>query len=158
LPYWREFISLVGGAAAWPLAARAQQPSSVPHVGFVWLGAAGDNEDLPGLRQGLEDMGYVLGRTLVLEERYAKGNAEHVPQLIADLLALKVDVLATPGTPTSRAAQRATSTVPIIMTSGDPVGAGLVASLARPGANITGLSLLSGDYSVKWLELLRKPL
>jgi putative ABC transport system substrate-binding protein len=90
----------------------------------------------------------------VLEERYANGKAERVPDLIAELLALKVDVLATPGTMISRAAQRATSTVPIVLVSGDPVGAGLVASLARPGANISGLSLLSADYSAKWLELL----
>jgi putative ABC transport system substrate-binding protein len=152
----RDFISLVGGAAGWPLVAGAQQRGRVPRVGFVWDGAPGRLESLPGLRQGLEDRGYVLGRTLLLEERYAYGNVGRVPDLIAELLALKVDVLAIPGTVTSRAAQRATSSVPIVSASGDPVGAGLVASLARPGANITGMSLLSSDYSAKWLELLHE--
>jgi putative tryptophan/tyrosine transport system substrate-binding protein len=107
-----------------------------------------------GLRRGLEDRGYVLGRNLVLEERYANGNAAQVPQLIAELLAKKVDVLVTPGTATSRAAQRATSTVPIVVFSADPVGNGLVESLAHPGANITGLSSVASDYSAKWLQLL----
>jgi len=97
----------------------------------------------------------VIGRDLVLEERYAQGNAERIPALIAELLELKVDVLATPGTPITLAARRATSTVPIVMLTGDPVGAGLVASLAHPGGNITGVSVLSGDYSAKWLELLK---
>jgi putative ABC transport system substrate-binding protein len=151
----REFITLLSSAAAaWPLAARAQQSGRAPRVGYVWIGAPGSDASIDGLRRGLEDRGYVLGRNLVLEERYANGNAERTPALVAELLALKVDVLATPGTLISRAAQRATSTVPIVLVSGDPVGAGLAASLARPGANITGLSLLSTDYSAKWLELL----
>jgi putative ABC transport system substrate-binding protein len=149
----REFITLIGGAAAWPLAARAQQTGRVPRVGYVWIGAP-PNVSADGLRRGLEDRGYMLGRNLILEERYAHGKAEHVPDLIAELLTLKVDVLVTVGTPISRAAQRETSSVPIVMASGDPVGAGLVSSLARPGGNITGLSLLSADYSAKWLELL----
>jgi putative ABC transport system substrate-binding protein len=128
----------------------------VPRVGYVWTGASATDISNAGLRQGLADMGYLVGRNLVLEERYANGNPERVPALIAELLALNVDVLLTPGTPITLAAQRATSTVPIISVTGDPVRAGLVASLARPGGNITGLSLLSGDYSVKWLELLKE--
>src|SRR3954454_23618772 len=151
----REFLCLVGGAAASPLAAEAQQPAT-PRIGYVWVGDRATDTRGAGLRQGLADKGYVIGRDLVLEERYAQGNAERIPGLIAELLELKVDVLATPGTPTTLAAQRATSTVPIVMLTGDPVGAGLVASLAHPGANITGLSLLSGDYSAKWLELLNE--
>jgi putative ABC transport system substrate-binding protein len=95
-------------------------------------------------------------RNLILEERYAEGKAERVPELIAELLALNVDVLVTPGTPITLAAQRATSTIPIVCVTGNPVGVGLVASLAHPGGNITGLSLLSGDYSAKWLELLKE--
>jgi len=153
----RDFITLLGGAAAapiaWPTAAHAQQPGRVPRVGYVWIGAPGTDENKAGLAQGLERRGYVIGRTLLLEARYANGNDALVPQLIAELLALKVDVLATPSTPVSRAAQRATSSVPIVSMSGDPVGTGLVASLARPGGNITGLSLLS-EYGAKWLELL----
>jgi putative tryptophan/tyrosine transport system substrate-binding protein len=152
----REFnVGLSGMAAALlrPLTLAAQ-PARVPRIGYVWIGDSGTDASYAGLRQGLEDRGYVLGRSLLFEARYAHGNADQVPGLIADLLALNVDVLVTVGTLISRAAQRATSTVPIVMVSGDPVGAGLAASLARPGGNITGLSLLSADYSSKWLELL----
>jgi putative ABC transport system substrate-binding protein len=94
----------------------------------------------------------------VFEDRYAHGDIEKVPALIAELLALKVDVLVTVGTSISLAARRATSTVPIVCISGDPVGTGLVASLSRPGGNVTGLSLLAADYSIKWLELLKEVL
>jgi putative tryptophan/tyrosine transport system substrate-binding protein len=152
----REFIGVLGGAAAWPVLARAQ-PSSVPRVGYVWIGARGtDDLNQAGLRQGFVDKGYVIGRNLALEERYADGNVPQVPVLIAELLALNVDVLVTPGLLVARAAKRATSTVPIVCVAGDPVGAGLVTSLSRPGGNVTGLSLLSIDYSAKWLELLKE--
>jgi hypothetical protein len=144
----REFITLLGGAAGWPLAARAQQPVT-PRIGYIWIGTRGTDVSNAGLRQGLDDRGYAVGRNLVLEERYADGHAERLPALIAELLAVKVDVLVTPGTPITRAAQLATSTVPIVTVSGDPVGAGLVASLAHPGGNITGLSLLSREYSAE---------
>src|SRR3954453_9780971 len=153
----REFLGLVGGAAASPLSAEAQQPQK-PRIGYVWVGERATDTRGAGLRQGLADKGYVIGRDLVLEERYAQGNAERIPALIAELLELKIDVLATPGTPITLAARRATSTVPIVMLTGDPVGAGLVASLAHPGANITGVSLLSGDYSPKWLNLILPPM
>src|SRR5437762_2376226 len=160
----REFIKFLRGAtiacpciahAASPLAAEAQRPTT-PRIGYVWIGDRATDTRGAGLRQGLADKGYVIGRDLVLEERYAQGNAERIPALIAELLELKVDVLATPGTPITLAARRATSTVPIVMLTGDPVGAGLVASLAHPGGNVTGVSLLSGDYSAKWLELLKE--
>jgi putative tryptophan/tyrosine transport system substrate-binding protein len=153
----RELIILLGGAAlGWPRAARTQQ-SAVPRVGYVWAGARGtDGSAAAGLRQGLADLGYVVGRKLVLEERYANGNPERVASLIDELLALNVNVLVTPGSPITLAARRATSTVPIVCVTGDPVRTGFAESLARPGGNITGLSLLSGDYSVKWLELLRE--
>jgi putative ABC transport system substrate-binding protein len=152
----REFIAgFASTMTALPLVALAQQAGDRQKIGYVWMGAAGDEFDLlAGLRRGLEDRGYVFGRNLVLEERYANGNAAEVPQLIAELLAKKIDVLVTPGTATSRAAQRATSTVPIVAMSADPVGTGLVASLGHPGANITGLSSVAGDYSAKWLQLL----
>jgi putative tryptophan/tyrosine transport system substrate-binding protein len=152
----REFITLLGVAVvAWPRAAHSQKPA-VPRVGYIWIGARGTDVSNAGLRQGLADLGYVVGRNLVLEERYANGNPERVPGLIAELLALNVDVLLTPGTSITLAAQRATSTLPIVSVTGDPVRTGLVTSLARPGGNITGLSLLSGDYSAKWLELLKE--
>lgn len=153
----RNLIILLGGAVfGWPRAARTQQ-SAVPRVGYVWAGVRGtEGSGTRGLRQGLADLGYVVGRNLVLEERYANGNSERVTSLIDELLALNVNVLVTPGTPITLAAHRATSTVPIVSVTGDPVRTGLAESLARPGGNITGLSLLSGDYSVKWLELLRE--
>jgi putative tryptophan/tyrosine transport system substrate-binding protein len=152
----REFIALIASASLWPFRTHAEQAPRVARVGYVWIGAAGTDESTAGLRRGLEERGYVLGRTLLLEERYANGNPARVPDLIAELVALKIDVLATPGGLIARAAQRATTTVPIVTVQGDPVAAGLVASLAHPGGNITGLSLLSADYSVKWLELLKE--
>jgi putative ABC transport system substrate-binding protein len=127
-------------------------------VGYVWIGSRGTDTSTSdaGLHQGFTDKGYVIGRDLLLEERYADGHPERVAALVAELVALPVDVLMTPGTPITKTAQGATSTIPIVSVSGDPVGTGLVASLSRPGGNITGLSLLSGEYSVKWLELLRE--
>jgi len=153
----RDLIALLGGAsAAWPFAARGQQPA-IPRVGYVFIGAKGIGEASgSGLRQGLADKGYVIGQNLILEERYADGDVDKVPVLIADLLALKVNVLVTVGTSASLAARRATSTVPIVIASGDPVGTGLVASLSRPGGNVTGISLLASDYSAKWLGLLKE--
>jgi putative ABC transport system substrate-binding protein len=151
----REFIIVLGGAVlGWPRLARTQQ-TAVPRVGCVWFGSVGGS-GRAGLRQGLADLGYVVGRNVVLEERYANGNLERVASLISELLALNVNALVTPGTPLTLAAHRATSTVPIVCVTADPVRTGLAKSLARPGGNITGLSLLSGDYSVKWLELLRE--
>jgi putative ABC transport system substrate-binding protein len=152
----REFIIILGLAVvAGPRFARSQK-SAVPRLGYIWIGARGTDVSNAGLRKGLADLGYDVGRNLILEERYADGNPERVPGLIAELLSLHVDVLLTPGTPITLAAQRATSTLPIVCVTGDPVKTGLVASLARPGGNITGLSLLSGDYSAKWLELLKE--
>jgi putative ABC transport system substrate-binding protein len=129
----REFITVLGGAVvAWPRAARSQK-SGVPRIGYVWIGARGTDVSNAGLRQGFADLGYVIGRNLVLEERYADGDPTRVPALIAELLALNVDVLLTPGTPVTLAAQRATSTVPIVCVTGDPVRIGLVASLGPTG-------------------------
>jgi putative ABC transport system substrate-binding protein len=152
----REFITLLGCAtAAWPLVARAQH-AAIPRVGYVFVGAYGTDVSNAGLRQGLTDRGYEIGRNLFLEERYADGKSDRIPALISELLALNVDVLITVGTVASRAAQRATTTVPIVFMSGDPVGSKLVASLSHPGGNITGMSLMSGDYSAKWLPLLKE--
>jgi ABC-type uncharacterized transport system substrate-binding protein len=153
----RDFIKgIVGSATAWPLTVRAQQ-AAIPRVGYVFVGSRnGTDVSNAGLRQGLVDHGYEIGRNLILEERYANGNWDRIPGLISELLALNVDVLVTVGTVTSIAAQRATSTVPIVCVSGDPVGAKLVASLSHPGGNITGMSLLAGDYSAKWLALLKE--
>jgi putative ABC transport system substrate-binding protein len=150
----REFIGLLSGAVvSWRLAARAQQVP-IPRVGYIWIGSK--DPGYAGLRQGLTDRGYIIGKTLAFEERYAEGRAERLPALISELLTLNVNVLVTPSTMTTRAAQRATSTVPIVSLSGDPVRTGLVANLSHPGGNVTGLSLLSGEYNLKWLELLKE--
>jgi putative ABC transport system substrate-binding protein len=103
----------------------------IPRVGYIWIGVRGTDGSVGGLRQGLADRGYIVGRNLLLEERYAEGKAERVPELIAEILALSVDVLVTPGTPITLAAQRATSTIPIVCVTGNPVGVGLVASSSR---------------------------
>jgi putative ABC transport system substrate-binding protein len=153
----REFIATLGSAAAWPLAGRAQQ-ATLPKVGYVFVGQRGTDTSGAGLRRGFVDRGYEIGKNLVLEERYADGDSGKIPVLISDLLSRKVDVLVTVGTFASLTARRATSTVPIVCASGDPVKTGLVASLARPGGNVTGISILANDYSAKWLELLKEVL
>jgi putative ABC transport system substrate-binding protein len=151
----RAFVSLLSAEAIWPLAARAQQ-SKIPRVGYVSFGSREDNDSsILGLRKGLAERGYILGRDLLIEERYAEGNREKIPTLIAELLTFGVDVLVTFGTPSTLAARRATSAVPIVSVTGDPVGVGLAASLSRPGGNVTGLSLLSIVYSGKWLQLMK---
>jgi putative ABC transport system substrate-binding protein len=153
----RDILAILGSTPAWPLAAMAQQ-AAMPTVGYVWTGHPNNDISGLGLRQGLADRGYVIGRNLGFEGRYAKGDLARVPALIAELLALKVDVLVTVGTQSSLLARRATSTVPIVSGSGDPVGSGLAVSLDRPGGNVTGVSILAGDYSAKWPELMKEAL
>jgi putative tryptophan/tyrosine transport system substrate-binding protein len=150
----RAFIA--GGAMA-ILAARAsaQPPTKPARVGIV-SNASGAAEPIVGFRRGLSDKGYVEGENLVIEERFAEGQADRLPALVAEVLTQHVDVLYTPGTQTALIAKRLTTTVPIVFQSGDPVGAGLVTSLARPTGNLTGVSLLSGEYSRKWLALLKE--
>jgi ABC-type uncharacterized transport system substrate-binding protein len=150
----REFIA-VFAAAIVAGRARAEEPTKAARVGIVYFGA-NTNEALEGMRRGLEASGYLVGRNLVIEERFAEGHSDRLGPLVAEVLAAHVDVLYAPGTQTALAAKHLTTTVPIVFQSGDPVGAGLVASLSRPGGNLTGLSLLSGDYSRKWLELLKE--
>jgi putative ABC transport system substrate-binding protein len=149
----REFISLIGGAAvAWPLAATAQQRSRIPHVGII--------DDAPiwdHFRRSLHDLGYVEGQTIAFEYRTAQGEPVHLAEAATDLVRLPVDVIAVFGTPASRAAKAATTTIPIVAISiGDPVRAGLVASLARPGGNVTGNTILGPDLSPKRLQLLQE--
>jgi putative tryptophan/tyrosine transport system substrate-binding protein len=146
----REFITLLGGAAAaWPLATRAQQPK-IPRVGII------DNTPAwNAFRQRLRDLGYVEGQNIVLDYRYAGGVPERLAEVAVELVRSPVDVIATYGTPPTRAAKQATTTIPIVMIAiGDPVGAGLVASLARPGGNITGNSILGPDVAGKRLQLI----
>jgi ABC-type uncharacterized transport system substrate-binding protein len=154
----RDFITLLGGAAAaWPLAARAQQAEKKYTVGILSAGGA------PGLRtvlfDALRELGWIEGKNVVFEQRSAENRLERLPELAADLVRLKVDVIAAAGTLAPLAAKRATSTIPIVMTAaGDPLGSGLVASLARPGGNVTGMSLMAPDLGAKRLELLKEVL
>ena len=149
----RTFIALLSVAGAWPLAARAQQ-TKIPRIGVVWIGSPEHESVVLGsLRKALADQGYVFGRDLVFDERYANGKEERIATLIAELLAVGVDVLVTPGTSATVAAHQATTTVPIVSV-GPLVDAGLAASLARPGGNVTGIDNQANDYRVKWLELL----
>jgi ABC-type uncharacterized transport system substrate-binding protein len=138
--------------------AHAQQPKKVPHVGVLAGGsAASDAARIEALRQGLRELGYVEGKNLVIEYQYANGKTDRLTELAARLVDLKVEVIVTAGPSATRAAKQATTTIPIVMAQdSDPVGSGLVASLARPGGIITGLSRLSPELSGKQLELLKE--
>ena len=153
----RQFIALIGGAAAaWPLAARAQ-PAAVPRLGYIWIGAEGsDGETLRGIRQGLADVGLLDGSTMAFEARYAQSRPERVRELVEDLVRLNVAVFIVPGMVATRATAEINKAIPIVSVSADLVAAGLAQSLARPGGNVTGLTVFSGDRFVeKWLGLLK---
>ena len=153
----RTFLATAAGAVlAGPLAARAQQAGKLHRIGFLGNSTAALESNLvEPWREGLRELGYVEGRDVVVEYRWAEGHYERFPALIAELIALKVDVIVTAGTPASLAVKRATATIPVVMVAvGDPVGTGLVASLARPGGNLTGLVSIAPDLEGKRLELL----
>ena len=155
----RKFLAALGGAAAaWPLAARAQQPGKLPTVGFLVSGTpASHGQWFAGLAQRLRELGWIEGRTVAIEYRWAEGRTERAAEIAAEFVQRKVDVIVTAGTAFVVAAKQATSVIPIIFAAaGDPVGTGLVASLARPGGNITGLSIQQPDVAAKRLELLRE--
>jgi putative tryptophan/tyrosine transport system substrate-binding protein len=146
----REFIAGLGGAAAWPLVARAQQQS---HIGLLSTGSSTALTDV--LIRSLGELGYVEGRNALIERRFAEGKLDRLRDFAAELVKLRVDVIVTVGTPAGLAAKQATSTIPIVLAANsDPVGVGLVASLARPGGNATGTSLMAPDLSAKRLEIL----
>ncbi len=138
--------------------AEAQQPAKVPRIGYLVPGSASTSRSsVDGFRQGLRDLGYVEGKNIVIEYRYAEGRDDRVRDLAADLVRLKVDIIVTSSTIAVGAAKELTGTIPIVMTgTGDPVATGLVANLARPGGNVTGLSAVSSDLSTKQLELVRE--
>ena len=141
-----------------PSATQAQQIGHVPRVGYLGTSSASlEPELVRAFREGLRDHGYVEGQNLLIEYRWAEGNDQRFPDLAADLVKLKVDIILTAGTPAALAAKRATQTIPIIMAvAGDPVGTGLVSSLARPGGNLTGLTAMVPDLEGKRLEMLRE--
>src|ERR1700693_775723 len=139
----RRFIeALAGGLLAAPLAAEAQAPAKVPRIGFLSVLSLTDNRhDLEACRQGLRELGYGEGQNIAIEYRFAEGRPERLPALAAELVRLKVDVIVTTGPPAPEAAKQATGTIPIVFAvSGDPVAERLIASLARPGGNVTGLA------------------
>src|SRR6187455_3342218 len=153
----REFITLFGGAAAvWPLVASAQQTKKVSRVGFLWDGPDVFPDALEAFRQGLRDLGYVEGRTIVIEYRWAEGKPERMRELAEELVRLRVDVIVAPSSVYTEAAKRATATIPIIfLVHADAIGSGHVANLVRPGGNITGLTIMRTETNVKSLESLK---
>jgi len=153
----REFLAGFGcAAAAWPLAARAQQAEKIYRIGILEpVPAAKNAANLEALRKGLRDLGYVEGRNLVIEYRSAEGRAERFPELVSELIGLKVDLIVTRGTPAARAAKNATETIPVIMaTMGDP--SAIVATFAHPGGNITGVTTFSTELTAKRVEILKE--
>src|SRR5262249_16378362 len=154
----REFITLLGGAAAWPLAARAQQAIKVPAIGILGSGTpATQGHWYAAFVQRLRELGWIDGRTVAIEYRWAEGRDERAAEIAAEFVQRKVDVIVTSATAGVVAAKQATSVIPIVFAAaGDPVGTGLVASLARPGGNVTGLSIQQTDLAGKRLELLRE--
>jgi putative ABC transport system substrate-binding protein len=153
----REVITLLGGAAAWPLVARGQQAASPRSIGVLLVGLSPESKQAQHFRQGLQDAGYSEGRNVVIEWRSARGNYDRVPGLVADLVQRRVDVIVLDSTVATQVAQRSTSTIPIVMALVvDPVGSGLVNSLARPGGNVTGLSMMTTELNSKRLQLLKE--
>jgi putative ABC transport system substrate-binding protein len=154
----RDFLGVLGGAAAWPITARAQQLGKLFRIGFLGLPTADSLPKRPeAFRAGLRDLGYQEGRDFVIEYRWADGNYDRLPALFADLVRLRVDVIVTHGTPGVLAAKQATSTIPIVMAVvGDALRSGLVSSLARPGGNVTGLTFFNPELAAKRLELLKE--
>jgi putative tryptophan/tyrosine transport system substrate-binding protein len=153
----REFITLIGGAAAWPLAARAQQVGKLPTIGVLAASPSAESQRVAAFVQRLRELAWIDGHNLTIEYRWAEGRNERIAENAAELVRLKVDVIVTQGTPSTLAAKQATAVIPIVFAgAGDPVGTGLVASLARPGGNLTGLSIQSAETAGKRLELLRE--
>jgi putative ABC transport system substrate-binding protein len=151
----RDFITLLGGAAAWPLAARAQQPK-VPTIGALVIGNISPEEFWREFRQGLRDLGYIEGQNVRFEFRSAEGRLDRLAELAAELVRLKVDVIVTWFTPTAVAAKHATREIPIVMAeTGDPVGTGLIMSLHRPGGNVTGIASVAAELAGKSVQLIR---
>jgi len=156
----REFIALVGGAATWPYASWAQQPGKLPIIGFLGSSdASTQTQWLTAFTQRLGEIGWIDGRTAKIDVRWAEGRNDRSAEIAAEFVALKVDTIVTTGTPATAAAKQATSNIPIVFVAvADPVGNGLVANLARPGGNLTGIANLVAEVAAKRLELLHEAL
>ena len=157
-PEWAGLVAFVVALAICGAVAQAQQPAGIPRVGLlISSSAALSLPRVEAFRQRLRELGYVEGNNIVIEYRYADGKRERLPELVAELVRLKVDVIVTVGAPAAEAAKKASGTIPIVLAgASDPVGTGLVSSLARPGGNITGLSNIAQDLDGKRLELLKE--
>jgi putative ABC transport system substrate-binding protein len=153
----RTFLgTLAGGFLAAPLAAEAQPAGKIPRIGFLFYGAPGPSAEIDAFRQGLRELGYIEKQNIAVEYRFASGQVERLPELAAELVRLKPDVIVTPATPPSLSAKQATRTIPIVFAGiADPVGAGLIVDFARPGGNITGVASISAELGGKRLELLK---
>jgi putative tryptophan/tyrosine transport system substrate-binding protein len=150
----RELMLLLGGAAAaWSTAARAQH-NAMPVIGYLSSSTSFNPPLVAALHQGLSEAGYVEGKDVIIEYRWAEGHYDRLPALAVELVGRKVNVIFASGTPAALAAKSATSTIPIVFTAGDPVGDGLIASLSRPGGNLTGVSIMSTELVTKQLDLL----
>ena len=153
----REFMAFLGGAAAWPLATSAQTPAKLPRVGYIGGGSRTEaSQRFEAFLQGLGELGYVEGQTIALEARWTDASVERLPEIVAELLRLKVDVLVVGYSQAALAAKNATRNIPIVMVAADPVGLGLVASLARPGGNLTGLSYFNEAVVGKRVQLIKE--
>ena len=155
----RHFITLVGGmAAAWPLILYAQPLGRMARIGFLGSAtAAGSAKSVEAFRAGLRDFGHVEGRNIVIEFRWAEGKYDRLYDLVAELIRLNIDVIVTHGTPGTRTAKQATTTIPIVMAiSGDAIATGIVTSLARPEANLTGSTFFLPELNAKRLEVLKE--
>jgi len=157
----REFITLMGGAATWPLAARAQQGQvSITKASVAFLGAESPSTNrhfVDAFRQGLREHGYTESQHVTIVERWAEGRSERFPELVSELIRQNVSVILAISVPAALAAKNGTTSIPIVFIATDPLGLGLVPSLARPGGNLTGMSLFLGEeFSGKWLELLKE--
>ena len=153
----REFIAMLGAATAWPLPAPAQQAGKVYRIGFLWESPAAYGAGIEAFRRALRDLGWVEGRNIAIEYRWAEGKPERAREMAEELVRLKVDIIVAPTSIYVEAAKGATSTIPIIFTShADPVGTGHVTSLARPGGQITGLATMLPEITAKGLELLKE--
>ena len=147
----REFITLLGGAAAWPIAAHAQQPTKVPRIGVLLVSGP---EPLGPFREALRDLGYAEGKNIQIEVRSAQSHVTRLPELAAELVRSQVDVIVAIQTPAVYAAKNPTRDIPIVMMAGDPIATGLISNLARPDGNLTGLSGAAAELAAKSLELI----